>query len=343
MEAKEFSISWGSLWRIVAMVSLVGILYASSSILVALFVAIIVSAALDPFVSWLEKKRIPRILGTLAIYIIAIFGIALVIYIVVPIFLVQLNSLLSNSGDVVGSFFGSFNASSSQILAQINGYVDELTATLLSGKITLLNIVAKFLGGFILTVVVFVLSFYLTVGRDGVEKFLIAVLPYNTQPRVLDIYERVRVKISRWFIGQMFLSLIVGIAVFIGLSILGVKYSLLLGVVAGLFEIIPYVGPIFSGGLAILFALTTSPTLGLYTLLLFVAIQQLESHLLIPQVIGYTTNLSPVVVLVALLIGGQVLGIVGVLISVPSAVLFQEILRAWSGSHAHTRPLDSAV
>lgn len=325
------------------MVTLVAILFVARDILVAVALALVISTALNPFVTWLEKKRIPRLLGTLLIYILAILAIALVIYIIVPIFLVQLNQLLDNSGDIVGSFFNSIgNGSSSELLTGINTYLDKITANLLGGKITLLTIASQFLGGFLLAIIVFVISFYLTTGRNGVEKFLIAVLPYSVQARVMEIYERVRRKISRWFVGQLFLSFVVGIAVFIGLTLLGVKYSLILGITAGVFELIPYVGPIFSGSLAVLFAITSSFSLGIYTLLLFIFIQQLESHILIPQVIGMTTNLSPVIVLISLLFGGKVLGIVGIFLAVPFAVLFQEILKSWTATH-QVRPLDSPV
>jgi predicted PurR-regulated permease PerM len=194
------------------------------------------------------------------------------------------------------------------------------------------------LGGLFFAAIVFVISFYLTVGRDGVEKFLITILPYQHHEKVLTIYERVRRKISLWFRGQLLLSLIVGLAVFIGLWILGVKYSLVLGIAAGLFELIPYVGPIFSGSLAVLFALTESVTLGLYALILFIVIQQIESHLLIPTVMGKTTNLNPVIVLVSLLMGGKIFGLIGVILAVPLAVLVQEMLRDWSVSHRPVPP-----
>jgi predicted PurR-regulated permease PerM len=148
----------------------------------------------------------------------------------------------------------------------------------------------------------------------------------------------VRRKISLWFRGQLLLSLIIGLAVFIGLWILGVKYSLVLGIAAGLFELIPYVGPIFSGSMAVLFALTESVTLGMYALILFIVIQQIESHLLIPTVMGRTTNLNPVIVLVSLLMGGKIFGLIGVILAVPLAVLVQEMLRDWSVSHRPIPP-----
>lgn len=325
------------------MVGLVATLFVTREILVAVFLAIIISSALDPWVSWLERKSVPRILGTLAIYILAILLVAIIIYLLVPVALVELNSILNNSGGLTDSIVQTFGAEGAKVFDGLIQGLNEVTAGFLGGKITILTIFSRFLGGLFFAAIVFVISFYLTVGRDGVEKFLITILPYQHHEKVLTIYERVRRKISLWFRGQLLLSLIVGLAVFIGLWILGVKYSLVLGIAAGLFELIPYVGPIFSGSLAVLFALTESVTLGLYALILFIVIQQIESHLLIPTVMGKTTNLNPVIVLVSLLMGGKIFGLIGVILAVPLAVLVQEMLRDWSVSHRPALPPEAAV
>lgn len=322
------------------MVGLVATLFVTREILVAVFLAIIISSALDPWVSSLERRNVPRILGTLAIYIVAILIIAVIIYLLVPVALVELNSILSNSGGFLGSIVQTFGEEGAKVFNSLIQSLNEVTAGFLGGKITILTIFSRFLGGLFFAAIVFVISFYLTVGRDGVEKFLITVLPYQHHEQVLTIYERVRRKISLWFRGQLLLSLIVGLAVFIGLWILGVKYSLVLGIAAGLFELIPYVGPIFSGSMAVLFALTESVTLGMYALILFIVIQQLESHLLIPTVMGRTTNLNPVIVLVSLLMGGKIFGLIGVILAVPLAVLAQEMLRDWSVSHRPVAPAE---
>jgi len=331
MESREIHISWSALWKVLAMAAFVAVLFVSREVLIGALLAIIISSALDPFVSYLERRRIPRILGTLMLYIVMIFVVALVVYIIIPIFLVELGSLLSNSSELLGSAAASLNINTSvldTLVATINGF----TADLLGGETTLVGILSQILGGLLSTAIIFVISFYLTIGRDGVERFLTTILPVTYHVPVLSVYERVRHKISFWFAGQLFLSLIVGLAVFIGLSFLGVKYAFILGVTAALFEIIPYVGPIFSGSAAVLTALSSSSTLALYALILFIAIQQFESHFLVPAVNKYTTNLNPVIVIVSLLIGAKVFGVVGVILAVPVAVMFQEILGHWSGS-----------
>ena len=335
MDRLKLDITWGSLWKILAMLSLVAVLYVSRDVFVAAILAIVIAAALDPFVTWLERRRIPRILGTLGVYIVGIFIIALILYIILPIFLTELNGILENGTDIFGGMIESMGIRST-VLQTVAANLNEFTNDLLGGKTNLTTVLSQLLGGVLLTLIVFVISFYLTIGRDGVERFVRAILPYRMHEGVISVYSRMRVKISHWFAGQLFLSLVIGIATFIGLSILDVKYAFILAVTAALFELVPYVGPIFAGSLAVVSAMGQSTTLGIYTLGLFIVIQQLESHLLIPAVNKYTTNLNPVIVILSLLIGSKVIGITGVVLAVPLAVLFQETLKHL----AHTQPAE---
>lgn len=337
MDQKGITISWGSLWRIFIVLILATILFLARDILVALFLAIVISSALDPIVSWLEKRKIPRILGTLGIYIVLIFFIALLAYAVIPIALAEFNNLLGSFGKYTGTLFDFIDTSG--FIESINQSLAKITNVLLSGSTSLLEIGSKFLGSLTASLSVFVLSFYLTVGRDGVERFLVKILPSVYEPRMLDIYGRVRKKIGRWLTGQVALSFAVGLVTFLGLWLLGVKYSLILGILAGIFELVPYVGPIFSGSIAVLVGLTTSVTTAFYVLILFIIIQQLENHVLVPAVTNLTTALEPVVILISLLIGAQVFGFVGLILAVPAAVLLQELLEDWSQAKARRRGL----
>ncbi|MDP3901745.1 MAG: AI-2E family transporter, partial [bacterium] len=104
-------------------------------------------------------------------------------------------------------------------------------------------------------------------------------------------------------------------------------------------EIIPYVGPIFSGALAIIVAMTDSLTLGLYTLIAFVVIQQLENQLFVPAVTNLTTSLNPVVALIAILMGAQIFGVIGLVLAIPAAVLIQELIEGWSESKKRNKGL----
>jgi len=275
MPQHGLQITWGSLWRALFVIFLAWILFVAKDVLIALFLALVISAALDPLVSKLEKKKIPRILGTLMVYIAAIFLLGLVIYAIVPLAIAELSILVGSFENLSGEIFEFIDTTA--VIEAVNESLSKVADILLSGGTSIVDISSKFLGGLTLTLSTFVLSFYLTVGKDGVERFLIAILPAAYEAKVVDLYSRIKHKMGRWMAGQIFLSFLVGFAAFLGLWILGVKYSLILGIIAGLFELVPFVGPIFSGSLAVLVGLTTSLSLGLYTLILFIVIQQLET------------------------------------------------------------------
>jgi predicted PurR-regulated permease PerM len=330
MERGYSNASWENLWKLFFMVVLGWILFHARDVVAVLILAIVVSTAFDPIVSYLERKRIPRILGTSLLYLIAFIFLALVLYTLVPVAIVELRNLLDYAKQFSGSTgdFLNLDALSEQFGVSFGKASDLLT----SSTFSIFDLASGFFGGVIAAITVFVISFYLTIGRNGVEKFLVAVLPAAYEPRILRLYERVAKKIGRWFVGQLLVSLIVGGIVFLGLALLGVRYSLLLAILAGLSEIVPYAGAIFTGIVSTLIGLSDSLSLGFYVLILFLVVQQIENHILVPAVMRYTTTLNPAVVLAALLIGGKVFGVVGVILSIPVAVFFQELIGDWAES-----------
>jgi len=337
MDGRTLQISWDSLWKLFLMLLLVWILFLARDIIAALLLAIIISSAFDPLVSYLERRKIPRILGTLLMYLSATIIIGFILYTFVPIALNEVNSLLENPSGIFGSAL-----KSSELTNFIKAFdisLERINEFFFSGGLSFASLTSKFVGGFFLAITIFALSFYLTVGRDGVEKFLMAILPTAYEQKAIQMYSRVSVKIGRWLSGQLFISLILGIATFFGLLILGVKYALLIGALAAITALIPYVGPIFTGAVAVLVGLSESVALGIYVFLLFVILQQLEGHLLVPAVMRHMTALNPVVVMTALLIGGKVFGVIGLVLAVPVAVFFQELLEDWAETKQSRRGL----
>ncbi|MEK7612490.1 MAG: AI-2E family transporter [Patescibacteria group bacterium] len=337
MDQRNFTISWDFLWKLFFMVLFGWIIFIARDVFAALLLAIVISTAFNPLVSFMEKKRIPRIIGTLLVYLVAIGAIGVILYAFVPIAMAELANLLTYSGKLLEPVFGAPNVEVA--LQALNVNLSQINDFLFDGGISLAALTTKFFGGLFSAVAIFVLSFYLTAGKDGVEKFLLAILPAAYEPKALRIYERVSRKIGRWLTGQIFMSLIVGIVVFLGLWLLGVRYSLFLGTIAVIAELVPYVGPIFTGSLAALIAFGDSFPLGIYAILLFVAIQQLENHILVPAVMRYTTTLDPVVILIALLIGAKLFGVMGLILAIPVAVFFQEIVEDWAETKQSRRGL----
>ena len=301
-------------------------LYLTRETAAILLLALVISTILDHPVDMLEKHRVPRILGTISVYLLSFVLLAFLFYTIIPIAIIEFDNLMENLGDVLNQ------STDFDLLGQsvfLNPNVQQFTEALLSGGVSFLEILGRLVGGVMFVIATLVMSFYLTVSRDGVKKFLVAIFPDAMETRVVSIYNRTKVRIGRWFQAQLFLSLVIGILVFVGLSLLGVKYALVLAVIASLLELIPIVGPIFAGALAVSIALITSFTLALYTLILFLGIQQLENNVLVPIIMRRRTGVHPVMILVAILGGAQIAGFVGILLAVPTAVFIQEMAEEW--------------
>ncbi len=325
MERLNLDISWRSIWRILLAIALVGIILLAYKAILSIALALVISIALDPLVTFLEKRRFHRILGTLIVYICALIILGLAIYSIVPVALVELSSLLASLGDLTTKISGN---GISDLLTKLNTGLENYLEIFLKGGSSLFEVAASIFGdvvsGVISLVAIAIISFYLTVSKDGWERFIRVLAPDYYEAHLLHIFRRSRARIGRWFGAQIILSIGIGTVIFIGLWLFGVKYSLFLALIAAVFEIVPIVGPIFAGILAVIIASTDSLILAIYIALFYLVVQQLESHIFVPLVMRRMLELHPVLVLSALMIGSQVAGFLGLILAVPIAVVVQE-------------------
>jgi len=309
--------------------------YSARDAISVLFLAIFISSITDSLVDKLELRKIPRVLGTIIVFFSALLIISLVIYTIIPIAILEISNLSANFSGTIGEILKSSELA--KLIDLINLDLNKLADDLLSGSASFFDILGKFIGGVTSLIVVLVLSFYLTISRDGVGRFLRDVFPENMEDHVLSIYYRAKRKIGRWFEAQLFLGLIIGVVTYAGLWAIGVKYALTLAIVAGIFEIIPMVGPIFAGAVSVIIGFGQSPSIGFYVLILFIIIQQVENHTLVPLVMRQAIDMHPVVTLIALIAGFQVAGFAGMLLAVPGAVVIQEVVNDWVSKKSRNR------
>lgn len=309
-------------------VIIASILYEGLSILLGLILAIVISSGLEVIVNFLERTGVPRTLGVILIFVAAALIVLILIYTVIPVLLVDLNNIFSGLSKTSQSSWW-WPIISFKTTQSIGAVINKLSAQFFSGGASPLGTLSDVLGGLALAVSIVVSSFYLSLTKDGVERFIRAVFPEDYEEYILKIYDKSRRKIGYWFRTQIILSVTMGLMVWAALLILGVKHAFLIAILAAIFELVPFVGPILSGGIAVLSALVTSTTLAIYTLITFLVIQQVEGHLLVPLLTRRSVGLHPVIVIMALLIGGGVGGLIGILISVPLAVVLQEIIEDW--------------
>ena len=158
---------------------------------------------------------------------------------------------------------------------------------------------------------------------------LLGVTPARHEKYALDLWKRSRRKISPWMQGRIFLGIFMAVFVYLGLSLLGIKYALLLALLAGVFEIIPYFGPILSAAPAILLGFMEDPITGLLVLGFFIIMQQFENHLLYPLVVKKMVGVPALLVIISMIVGGKLAGFLGILIAVPVAAILMELISDW--------------
>ena len=301
------------------------LVYMVGDIIAVLIFAIIIASALEPILRYAQSKKIPRLLSLIVIYLLFFIFFAALIYIFLPLVLDQLRDFSQN----YPTYFGRIEEAAGVItfLPGLSGNIHELLSQLteqIPSFTSLISYASSIFGGVLSFVVVLVVSFYLSISRNALDNFLRAILPPQFEVYVHSLWVRAQYKMGRWLQAQILLSFIMALITGLGLWILGVKYAFLVAVIAGVLEIVPYVGPIVAGGLATLLALSQSATLGLCTLVFFVAAQQLEGHILVPLLIKKLVGLNPVAVILAMLIGAKLGGILGILLAVPIAAVIDE-------------------
>lgn len=335
-DTRKVSISIGTIIKTIVILLVLGFLFLIKDVLALLFVAVILSAAFDPLVDFLQKKKIPRALSILGVYILFLSLVAGAIFLLSGPVVEQIKGIARDSDTAefyhkIEDGLKNLNQFSldSNGEQQFNGF-SVLTNSLSKATSGVFSFVVSLFGGVISFFIILVITFYLVVEEDGMKRFVRTMTPLKNQPYVVQLINRIQHRMGYWLRGQLILSLIVFSLVFLGLSILGVKYALILALVAGLFEIIPYLGPLMSAIPAVFFAFAQSPSKAVMVVGLYFLIQQAENHLIVPKVMGKSVGLNPIVVILAILIGARLGGAVGAVLAVPVAtalaVYFEDLV-----------------
>lgn len=300
--------------------------YLIRDILLMIFLAVIIAAAADTPIDWLSRHKIKRGLAVAIVYVLALAVFALIIYLIVPPLASQIKDLalnlpdyLKGLGDKLQGLEGKFGVENLQDLLVQTG--DKLSGMAGNVLVAIINI----FGGIFSALIILVISIYLAAKEQGIKNFFLSFTSPVHQSYVASLVDRILFKLGAWLRGQVLLMAAVGVLVFIGLSLLKVKYALTLALLAGLFEIVPIIGPIIAAVPAVIFAFFQSPGLALAVAGLYYLIQELEKYLLVPMVMKRTVGLNPIPIIVAVLIGGKLYGVLGIVVAIPLAAVISVV------------------
>lgn len=306
------------------------------SVLVPFLIAIMLAYILNPLVEFLENRHIPRSLGILLIYAV-FFSVAFLFSLTaVPKLINELQKL----GEMLPRYTGQFQAfllhlqSDYQRIALPESIRMALDQNIVNLQAEIQKLLERVTGSVLslfsnlLAILVIPLTvFYLLRDMDNLKRGAIKLVPKKYRAWIVAMGSEMDRTLGAYFRGMLIICFLVGLFTYLGLIIIGLDYALILGIVAGITNIIPYFGPIIGAVPAVLLALLTSPGLAVKTVIVYVVVQQLESHLIAPQVWGRTLGLHPLVVILVLLIGGKFFGLTGLIFAVPFTAMLRIFLK----------------
>ncbi|MGA7616449.1 MAG: AI-2E family transporter [Thermoanaerobaculia bacterium] len=310
-------------WRLVALALILVAAWFVQQVVLLAFLGLLFGNLVTGGVDWLEKRHFKRPLGTLAI-LLAFFGVLVAIgWWIAPQVVAEFRQIQNQLPSALHDLETWLSSRMQQLSASVGGdggnasvqqAIDKQLQGLLSYAYPAVMTVAFTIVGFF---IVLFITIYLSVDPNLYRKGFLHLFAHSRRERMEQTIDEVSYTLRRWMGGQLMGMAIIGGLTTIGLWLLGVKTALALGVLAGVLEFIPFFGPILSFFPAAAVAFLQSPQLALWVLLLYVAIQQLEGHLIIPLVMQSQVQVPPILTILAGVIFGTFFGFLGLLTAVP--------------------------
>lgn len=315
MMTRRIDISYKTIIFTVAFLISLWVIFLIRDIILLFFVSFIFMSALSPSVEKLVKLKIPRVLATLIVFVVIVVAFAGLIAVGLTPLIHETSNLTQRLAENISMLFQTNFIDQSVIQKELSG----LSSNVIDFTLNVFENLIRFVS-------VIVVTFYLVLDRKAIEKRTIGLLT-GRQESTQRLIRTIEEKLGAWMRGQIILSAIIGVVVYIGLVILGVEFALPLAILAAFMEVVPVIGPIISAIPAVLIALTVSPLLAGLVAGLYLGIQQIEGHIVVPQVMKRAVGLNPLLVILAISVGGRLLGLGGALLAVPIAVVIQVVLQ----------------
>ncbi len=350
----RIEITTGTIVKAILLVITAIVLFTLKDLVLVVLTAVVIASSVEPFIQWFMKRRIYRVFSAIIVY--AIIGAILTgsFYTFVPRLLQDSSEFLSmvpqylessslwnpldeatteKSGVVATTMAQGITESrmaftdTGASIDSVRGAVQSINEAINSVSAGFVHSASSVFGGVLSFILIAVLSFYLAMQEDGVEKFLRIVIPDKNEGYVIDLWKRTQTKIGLWMQGQIVLALLVGILVYLGLTVLGIKNALLFAALAAFMETIPLFGPIIAAIPAVAVAYTAGgATSGFIVAGLYLIIHQFENHLIYPLVVKKIVGVPPILVILSLLVGFKLAGFLGIILSVPVSAMLVEFI-----------------
>lgn len=320
-------------------IKVLSFLFSVLKIISPLFIGLIIAWLLDPIVTYLNKKGLKRIFGSLICYVVMFLLIILILGSLIPVLYDQINdfvtltlpSMFETTKNLINDFFNNFkNIEGFDVMSMKNEVFKKLevhTTSLTSSLPAILVNIVKNLFSFIGVLAVgLVIGFFILLNMDETVKNIYMLFPVKYRTEAKNLFTALNRPLKRFVNGALLDCSLIFIVNAIGFSIIGLKAPLLFALFCGITNVIPYVGPYIGGAPAVIVGLTQNTTTGIVVLIFIAIVQCLEGNLLQPIIMSKTTKLSPIVIILGLLVFGHFFGIWGMVLSTPILGAIKELI-----------------
>jgi len=318
----------------------IGAVYYLRSLVLLFFMSFILASAFNPAVVKLEKIKLPRALAILLIYLIFIGLLVLLVAFTIPPLVKQTIQLLSAFSKLLGisdfsfAYNGATEIDFSALAVSLDHYVKQYQTIFgqLQGSVVLLtNLLFSTFSAVFVLITLLIATFYLLLHLNQFSLTIAWMLPGDRESqakRALQIMEKVQVRLGSWVTGQLMLMVMIGVITYVGLVLLGIPYALPLAIIAAFLEIIPNLGPTIAAIPSIIIAFfLVNPFMSLLVLAFYIFVQQFENNLIVPLIMKGVVDVRPLTTIMLILMGFQISGVIGALLSVPFYITVRTISR----------------
>ena len=324
-----FMIGMTAAFGVAVTYGLVEVFIRARVVLVLIGLALFIAVGLDPVVGWLVRHRVPRWAAVVTVIACTLAVVAAFLAAAIPPLTAQATALaheiphylhaLQNRNSQLGKLNARYH-----IQQRLTKLVTSRGGSLAGG---VLGAGALVLGAASAILTVLVLSIYFLAGLPRIKLFAYQLVPHSRRPRVILIADEILAKVGGYVLGNVITSVIAGAGTYLWLLAFGIPYPILLAMFVALLDLIPVIGSTIGGAVVSLVALTVSLPVAVATLVFYIGYRLAEDYLIVPRIMGRTVQVPAIVSLVAVLIGGVLLGIVGALVAIPVAAAIHLLLR----------------
>ena len=326
-QPKVLDISWEAILKMAIALFIFYLTYLIRDILIWVVFGLIISVLFNPAIDFLQKKHFPRTVATILIYVTLFITIGFLIYSIAPLFVTEIQQFSQFFPEYFEKLSTPLRGLGIEAFESIDAFTKTFEQGLAKASANIFSAVGAVFGGIFSAVTIFTIALFLSLEEKSLDRLIGILSPKRYEAFALSLWARSQKKVSGWFGSRILCCLFVGLTTYLACYALNIKYAVSFGLLSGVLNMIPIIGPVIVGVAVAILVAATSWTKAVFFIITFIIIQQIEGNVLSPVLTKKFIGLPPVLVLVSVMVGAKLWGFMGALLAIPVAGILFEFLR----------------